>query len=534
LAFEKCNSSGPSTLKMSVFDKKGINERSVTNIASGQRNIDQLIHKKSTRKVLCQKDHCHGALMGFNGVAMDSIPSTDQLKQAEEFFLEYFKETERESEFDKRWEKVCNQINIQGYYELELDEIIFGARTAWRNTARCSGRSQWNSLQIRDCRNATTVEELFEEICEHIKLSTNQGVIVPMMTVFPQRKPGRKDVLRIWNGQLISYAGYKSIYDPEVVIGDKGNVEFTQFCQSIGWKGNGGNFDVLPLILSESDGIPKIFEIPEEIIMRVNIKHPTLPGIEKLNLEWYALPAVSGMLMEIGGIQFPACPFSGWYAVTEIATRDLLDEHRYNLLQDVANALGYDTNSACPMWKDRVNMELTVAVLDSYKKSSATIVDHHTLAVQFMEFFNKEHKVRGGCPADWVWVTPPMSSGITPTFHQEMFNYHLSPSYEYQEPLWKKYKVPTTKKTRLTLRVLSRAIWFMTSLYMKKYKQRKNAYILYGTMTGKSQRFASKLTKSLDQLFQTKMLPLNETSFRLLQNMGKLITYLSENWLDNH
>ena len=69
------------------------------------------------------------------------------------------------------------------------------------------GRSQWNSLQIRDCRNTTTVEELFEEICQHIKLSTNQGVIVPMITVFPQRKPGRKDVLRIWNGQLISYAG---------------------------------------------------------------------------------------------------------------------------------------------------------------------------------------------------------------------------------------------------------------------------------------------------------------------------------------
>jgi nitric oxide synthase oxygenase domain/subunit len=52
-----------------------------------------------------------------------------------------------------------------------------------------------------------------------------------------------------------------------------------------------------------------------------------------LALEWYALPAVSGMLLEVGGIQFPTCPFSGWYAVTEVATRDLLDEHRYNLLQ---------------------------------------------------------------------------------------------------------------------------------------------------------------------------------------------------------
>ena len=36
--------------------------------------------------------------------------------------------------------------------------------------------------------------------------------------------------------------------------------------------------------------------------------------------------------MEVGGIQFPTCPFSGWYALSEIATRDLLDPHRYNIL----------------------------------------------------------------------------------------------------------------------------------------------------------------------------------------------------------
>ena len=66
--------------------------------------------------------------------------------------------------------------------------------------------------------------------------------------------------------------------------------------------------------------------------MRVKINHPTIPEIGKMGLQWYGLPAVSGMLMEVGGIQFPACPFSGWYAVTEITTRDLLDPHRYNLL----------------------------------------------------------------------------------------------------------------------------------------------------------------------------------------------------------
>lgn len=39
---------------------------------------------------------------------------------------------------------------------------------------------------------------------------------------------------------------------------------------------------------------------------------------------------------------------------------------------------------------------------------------------------------RSGCPADWIWIVPPMSSSITPVFHQEMALYYLRPSYEYQ------------------------------------------------------------------------------------------------------
>lgn len=39
---------------------------------------------------------------------------------------------------------------------------------------------------------------------------------------------------------------------------------------------------------------------------------------------------------------------------------------------------------------------------------------------------------RSGCPADWVWIVPPMSGSVTPVFHQEMALYFLSPSYEYQ------------------------------------------------------------------------------------------------------
>ena len=58
--------------------------------------------------------------------------------------------------------------------------------------------------------------------------------------------------------------------------------------------------------------------------------------------------------------------------------------------------------------------------------------DHHTMAESFMKHCENEQRLRGGCPADWVWVVPPMSSSITPVFHQEMLRYHLKPSYSHQ------------------------------------------------------------------------------------------------------
>lgn len=57
------------------------------------------------------------------------------------------------------------------------------------------------------------------------------------------------------------------------------------------------------------------------------------PWFSELDLQWYALPAVSSMLFDVGGIEFPAAPFNGWYMVTEIGSRDLCDPHRFNILE---------------------------------------------------------------------------------------------------------------------------------------------------------------------------------------------------------
>lgn len=67
-----------------------------------------------------------------------------------------------------------------------------------------------------------------------------------------------------------------------------------------------------------------------------------------------------------------------------------------------------------------------------FQSSKVTIVDHHSATESFMKHMENEIRVRGGCPGDWVWIVPPMSGSITPVFHQEMLNYRLTPSFEYQ------------------------------------------------------------------------------------------------------
>ncbi|KAG7260687.1 hypothetical protein CRUP_021501 [Coryphaenoides rupestris] len=155
-----------------------------------------------------------------------------------------------------------------------------------------------------------------------------------------------------------------------------------------------------------------------------------------LCLRWYSLPAVSNMLMEIGGLEFSGCPFSGWYMGTEIGVRDFCDSSRYNILEDVANMMGLDTRKTSSLWKDQAMVEINIAVLYSFQTAKVTIVDHHSATESFMKHMENEYRVRGGCPGDWVWIVPPMSGSITPVFHQEMLNYRLTPSFEYQADPW--------------------------------------------------------------------------------------------------
>ena len=335
-----------------------------------------------------------------------------------------------------RLREVEAEIESHGTYRQTFGELEQGARIAWRNSTRCVGRRYWPSLTIRDCRHLEAPEEVFAALVEHLRLSTNGGSIRPMITVFAQQEPGQPGI-RVWNEQLIRYAGYRR---PDgSVLGDPGQVELTEALRHLGWRGGEGTpFDLVPVILQMPQGKPRVFELPRDAVLEVEISHPEYPWFADFKIKWHALPAISGMLLDIGGVRYTAAPFSGWYMLTEIAARNFADEHRYNLLPRIADKLGLSTRSRHNLWRDRALLELNVAVLHSFLRAGVKIIDHHTVSRHFVEFEEKERQSGRPTYADWAWIVPPLSGSATPLFHRPYENVELKPNFFYQPAPWQK------------------------------------------------------------------------------------------------
>lgn len=153
-------------------------------------------------------------------------------------------------------------------------------------------------------------------------------------------------------------------------------------------------------------------------MLEVPIEHPDDAGWADWGLRWHAVPAISNMCLEIGGIHYPAAPFNGWYMGTEIGARNLADTDRYNLLPAVARRLGLDTSTDRSLWKDRALVELNRAVLHSFDRAGVTIADHHTESRRFLSHLEREERKGREVGADWSWIVPPISGSATPVFHR--------------------------------------------------------------------------------------------------------------------
>uniref|UniRef100_A0A8C7VHT0 Nitric oxide synthase n=1 Tax=Oncorhynchus mykiss TaxID=8022 RepID=A0A8C7VHT0_ONCMY len=471
-------------------------------------------HGWSERECTCTRQRTHILFPWGLRKPDESRTKEELLPLATDFIDQYYTSIKRfgsKAHLD-RLEEATKEIEGSGTYQLKDTELIYGAKHAWRNASRCVGRIQWSKLQVFDARDCTTAHGMYNYICNHIKYATNKGNLRSAITIFPQRTDGKHD-FRVWNTQLIRYAGYKQ---PDgQILGDPANVEFTEICIQQGWKPPKGRFDVLPLLLQSNGNDPELFEIPQDLILEVQITHPKYDWFKDLNLKWYSLPAVSSMLLEVGGLEFTACPFSGWYMGTEIGVRDFCDSSRYNILEEVANLMALDTRKTSSLWKDKALVEINIAVLYSFQSSKVTIVDHHSATESFMKHMENEIRVRGGCPGDWVWIVPPMSGSITPVFHQEMLNYRLTPSFEYQaDPwnhhVWKVNNGTPTKKRAIGFKKLAKAVKFSAKLMGQAMAKRVKATILFATETGKSQDYARTLCEIFKHAFDAKVMSMDE------------------------
>lgn len=362
------------------------------------------------------------------------MKSKDLLYQKASSFLELMYKELDLSGLEQRLADIQQEIDSTGAYIHTFEELEHGARMAWRNSNRCIGRLYWKSLVLNDKRTLTNTNQVFEALEEHLQMATNNGKILPLITVFPPMQPNGNTPFRIWNKNLIRYAAHQK--ENESISGDPDQLPFTKLCKQWGWTGNGGDFDLLPLVVQAQGELPVWRTLKQELILEVDLEHPEYKWFSDLQLKWHAVPLISDMVLEIGGIQYPAAPFNGWYMVTEIGSRNLGDEKRYNRLPSIAQKMGLPMDKSNPFWKDKALVLLNEAVHFSFQKAGVTLADHHAASEQFIKFIRNEEAENRTVNADWAWIVPPLSGSALKVFHKEYNNDVVSPNFFYNHNAW--------------------------------------------------------------------------------------------------
>lgn len=364
------------------------------------------------------------------------MQTADQLYQKAYSFIQQLYQELGLAGMEERLIQIKKEIQQTGTYTHHFEELEHGARMAWRNSNRCIGRLYWKSLVLNDKRTVSSTKEVFAALEEHLKMATNKGKILPLITVFPPQLPKGETPFRIWNKNLIRYAAHEQADGS--IIGDPDQKAFTEQCKKLGWTGNNTAFDLLPIVVQEKGKQPEWHKLLPELVLEVELEHPEHEWFSSLQLKWHAVPLISDMVLEIGGIQYPAAPFNGWYMVTEIGSRNLGDEKRYNQLPVIAEKLQLKQDKSNPFWKDKALLVLNEAVYHSFQKAGVTLADHHSASEQFMKFIRNEENEGRKVEADWSWIVAPLSGSALKVFHQEYSNEVIGPNFYYNDTAWEK------------------------------------------------------------------------------------------------
>jgi sulfite reductase alpha subunit-like flavoprotein/nitric oxide synthase oxygenase domain/subunit/hemoglobin-like flavoprotein len=396
---------------------------------------------------------------------------------------------------ERRWKEIREEVKATGTYTHTYEELAYGTQVAWRNASKCVGRIAWNNMVVRDRRHVTEPDEMFRECQEHVQFATNGGNLQITMTVFRPIRPKERWGPRFWNSQLYRYAAYEM---PDgSVMGDPANLTLTHaIIQKMGWQPPEPRsaHDILPLVIEVPGREPKMYHWQPSEVLEVEIEHPTIPAFKDLGMRWYAIPAISNFSVHIGGVHYGCMPFNGWYMDTEIM-RDFLDEYRYNKMEEIAQVLHLDVSSEQTLWRDRVALELNIAILHSFQKAKVTMVDHQTASRQFLTHDLREKKAGRECPGDWGWVVPATGGSACPVWHHQMRDFYLEPAYHHAADRWDVEDGIDLKQ-------------FITTTNEEGGKQDR-ILILYASETGTAEGFARKAARQLQQ-FRPQVMALDE------------------------
>jgi nitric-oxide synthase len=353
-------------------------------------------------------------------------PHAVDVGEAEEFIRHFYAENPEARLAAARLSQVRAEVSRTGTYTHTAQELAWAARAAWRHAGRCSGRDKWRTLRLRDCRGVSSPAEVAAETIAHLREATGGGRVRSYITVFAPDTPDRPGP-RILGGQVVRYAGYRH---GGGITGDPVNAGLTDLAAALGWEGGGGRFDILPLVVADAAGQPHRFDLPRGAVLEVPVSHPEFEWFADLGLRWYAVPVITDMYLEAGGIRYPCVPFNGWYqASTEVGVRNLGDAGRYDMLPAVASGMGLDMSSRSTFWPDRAAVELAAAVHHSFKAAGVMVTDHQAEMQRFERFVQLEQATGRAWCADWPWIVPPIGGSTTPAFHQTYPEADLKPGF---------------------------------------------------------------------------------------------------------
>eukprot|EP00611_Tribonema_gayanum_P004738 TRINITY_DN13941_c0_g1_i1.p1 TRINITY_DN13941_c0_g1~~TRINITY_DN13941_c0_g1_i1.p1 ORF type:complete len:697 (-),score=187.85 TRINITY_DN13941_c0_g1_i1:427-2517(-) len=328
---------------------------------------------------------------------------------------------------ERRKQAIRREVLARGTYTHTKEELMQGARVAWRNfnfnSAKCSSQAAWGSVLVRDRRDIVDPDEMMAECLEHQRLATADGSPKPIVTVFRPLRPLERIGPRFWNAQLIRFACYE--LPDGTTMGDRANRELTEALISFGWQPPEprGEFDVLPIVIETPGQGAGMYHVPEEYVRTVVLEHPQFPDVAKLNLKWCVVPTFTGFTMEVGGVKYSAVPLSGLYTDIE-ATRDLVDCQRYDKGVDLGKAMGFDIDSTTNFWRDKVALELNIAAAHSLRQNGYNAAGHQTAAQQFNSNSSR------GEPA-----ARPLSATMGHSAH-ELGRNHGSAQYSWHGDIW--------------------------------------------------------------------------------------------------